>query len=327
MTPRRKLKDAIAENDELSFVFGQAITQKITQIAQETKEQLTPYVNVLCTYTFVPDGKPVRHYYDSNELSQWAFNDIKPNGIRSPLWVRPHPDRVGKYELVAGLRRFKAAGIIGMEDVPVKVFDWDNRTAFQAAISENANRRDFSALEELDNTLRLLEIQLGYKSEEVIKLLYRMNNAAKSTTNQNVLVSEEAERVKQVFDAFGKITWQSFVTTRLPLLKKPQEILEKIRQGEIQYTKGVLIASLKNTEEQKKLIVEVIRDNLSLSEIKKRIQAINSNPTSSTSTDIKQRLTQTVQMVKKDKSLWSNPDKIKQLELLLSQLETIITKE
>jgi ParB family chromosome partitioning protein len=178
MTPRRKLKDAIAENDELSFVFGQAITQKITQIAQETKEQLTPHVNVLCTYTFVPDGKPVRHYYDLNELSQWAFNDIKPNGIRSPLWVRPHPDRDGKYELVAGLRRFKAAGIIGMEAVPIKVFNWDNRTAFQAAISENANRRDFSALEELDNTLRLLEIQLGYKSEEVIRLLYRMNNAA-----------------------------------------------------------------------------------------------------------------------------------------------------
>lgn len=327
MTPRRKLKDAIAENDELSFVFGQAITQKITQIAQETKEQLTPHVNVLCTYTFVPDGKPVRHYYDLNELSQWAFNDIKPNGIRSPLWVRPHPDRGGKYELVAGLRRFKAAEIIGMEEVPVKVFDWDNRTAFQAAISENANRRDFSALEELDNTLRLLEIQLGYKAEEVIKLLYRMNNAAKNTTNQNVLVSEEAERVKQVFDAFGKITWQSFVTTRLPLLKKPQEILEKIRQGEIQYTKGVLIASLKNTEEQQKLIAEVIRDNLSLSEIKKRIQAINSNLIPSTSNDIKQRLTQTVQMVKKDKSLWSNPEKIKQLEQLLSQLETIITKE
>jgi ParB family transcriptional regulator, chromosome partitioning protein len=327
MTPRRKLKDAIAENDELSFVFGQAITQKITQIAQETKEQLTPHVNVLCTYTFVPDGKPVRHYYDLNELSQWAFNDIKPNGIRSPLWVRPHPDRDGKYELVAGLRRFKAAGIIGMEAVPIKIFNWDNRTAFQAAISENANRRDFSALEELDNTLRLLEIQLGYKSEEVIRLLYRMNNAAKSTTNQNVLVSQESEIVKQVFDAFGNITWQSFVTTRLPLLKKPQEILDKIRQGEIQYTKGVLIASLKDTGKQQKLIAEVIRDNLTLSEIKQRIQAINSKITPSASTDIKQRLIQTVQMIKKDKALWSNPDKIEQLEQLLSQLETIITKE
>ncbi len=326
MTPRRKLKDAIAENEELSFVFGQAVAQKITQVAQETKEQLIPCLNILCTFTFVPDGKPVRHYYDLNELKQWAFNDIEPNGIRSPLWVRPHPDQVGKYELVAGLRRFKAAEIIGMEAVPVKVFNWDNRTAFQAAISENANRRDFSALEELDNTLRLLEIQLGYESEEVISLLYSMNNAAKGTTNQNVLVSQEAELVKQVFDAFGRITWQSFVTTRLPLLKKPQEILDGIRHGKIQYTKGVLIASLKDAEGRQKLLTEVIHDNLTLSEIKQRLQAINSKLVPSTSANLKQRLIQTVQLAKKDKTLWSNPDKIEQLEQLLSQLETIITK-
>jgi len=327
MTPRRKLKDAIANNEELSFVFGQAVAQKITQVAQETKEQLIPCLNILCTFTFVPDSKPVRHYYDLNELKQWAFNDIKPNGIRSPLWVRPHPDQVGKYELVAGLRRFKAAEIIGMEALPVKVFNWDNRTAFQAAISENANRRDFSALEELDNTLRLLEIQLGYESEEVISLLYRMNNAAKGTTNQNVLVSQEAELVKQVFDAFGRITWQSFVTTRLPLLKKPQEILDEIRQGKIQYTKGVLIASLKNAEERQKLITEVIHDNLTLSEIKQRLQTINSKLVPSASANLKQRLIQTVQLAKKDKTLWSNPDKTEQLEQLLSQLETIIAKE
>jgi ParB family transcriptional regulator, chromosome partitioning protein len=179
MTTRRKLKDAIASNEELSFVFGQVATQKINRIAEETKEQLIPCHDILCTFTFVPDGKPVRHYYDPEELTQWALKDIKPNGIRSPLWVRPHPDQSGKYELVAGLRRFKAAGIIALAIVPVKVFDWDDRTAFHAAISENSNRRDFSALEELDNTLRLLEIQLGYSTEEVVSLLYRMNNAAK----------------------------------------------------------------------------------------------------------------------------------------------------
>jgi ParB family chromosome partitioning protein len=89
----------------------------------------------------------------------------------------------------------------------------------------------------------------------------------------------------------------------------------------------VLIASLKDTDKQQKLIAEVIRDNLTLSEIKQRIQAINSKITPSASTDIKQRLIQTVQMIKKDKALWSNPDKIEQLEQLLSQLETIITKE
>lgn len=325
MTTRRKLKDAIAGNEELSFVFGQAATQKITQVAEETKEQLILCQDILCTFTFVPDGKPVRHYYDPEELDQWAWNDIKPNGIRSPLWVRPHPYQSGKYELVAGLRRFKAAGIIELETVPTKVFDWDDRTAFHAAISENSNRRDFSALEELDNTLRLLEIQLGYSTEEVVSLLYRMNNAAKGTTNQNVLVSHEAELVKQIFDAFGRITWQSFVATRLPLLKKPQEILDGIRQGKIHYTKGILIASLKDTETRQQMLTEVVSNALSLSEIKQRLKALNNQSKLVEPATLQQRLTQAIQLAKKDKMLWSNPDKTQQLEHLLAQLESMIT--
>lgn len=326
MTIRRKLTEAIASNDELSFVFGQTATQKITQVAEETKEQIIPCKVIVCTFTFVADGKPVRHYYDADELQQWALNDIKPNGIRSPLWVRPHPRQPGNYELVAGMRRLKAAEIIGLEAVPVKVFDWDDRTAFHAAISENANRRDFSALEELDNTLRLLEIQLGYDSEGVASFLYRMNNAAKGTANQNVLVSQEAELVKQIFNSFGRITWQSFVATRLPLLKKPQEILDGIRQGKIHYTKGILIASLKDSEARQQLLEETISGSLSLSEIKQRVKKLNNGAQEpSEPVNLKQRLTQAVQHAKKNKPLWSNPDKTQQIEQLLSQLESIIT--
>lgn len=326
MTTRRKLKDAIAGSEELSFVFGQAVAQKITEETEETKEQLIPCRDILCTFTFVPDGKPVRHYYDLDELQHWALNDIKPNGIRSPLWVRPHPEQPNQYELVAGLRRFKAAGIIKLETVPVRVFNWDDRTAFQAAISENANRRDFSALEELDNTLRLLEIQLGCDTEAVVSLLYRMNNAVKGTTNQNVLVSQEAEEVKQVFDSFGRITWQSFVATRLPLLRKPQEILDKIRQGKIHYTKGILIASLKDVEARQQLLTEVVDNALSLSEIKQRLRVLGGGAKSPEPITLKQRLTQTMQLAKKDKTLWNNPGKTQQLERLLNQLEKIITK-
>jgi ParB family chromosome partitioning protein len=214
--------------------------------------------------------------------------------------------------------------MIELEVIPSKVFDWDDRTAFHAAISENSNRRDFSALEELDNTLRLLEIQLGYSTEEVVSLLYRMNNAAKGTTNQNVLVSHEAELVKQIFDSFGRITWQSFVATRLPLLKKPQEILDGIRQGKIHYTKGILLASLKDTKTRQQMLTDVVKNALSLSEIKQRLKALSQSKPSEPAT-LQQRLTQTIQLAKKDKTLWSNPDKTQQLEHLLSQLEAMIT--
>jgi len=327
MTARRQLKEAIAGNDELNFVFGQAAaTQKIVRAAVETKEQIIPCQVIFCTFTFVPDSKPVRHYYDPDELQQWALSDIKPNGIRSPLWVRPHPEQPGKYELVAGLRRLKAALIIGLETVPVKIFDWDNRTAFQAAISENANRRDFSALEELDNTLRLLEIQLGCETEDVISFLYRMNNAAKGTTNQNVLVSREAEQVVQIFDSFGRITWQSFVAIRLPLLKKPPEILDRIRQGEIHYTKGILIAGVKDSDVRQQLLELAIRDSLSLSEIKQKIKALSNGVEKPPESGVlKQRLIHAVTRAKNNKTLWSNPEKTQQLEQLLSQLEAIVS--
>lgn len=330
MTTRRKLRDAIANREELNFVFGQANSEKVVQLAKEIQEQNIFCQQIVCSFTFVPDNKPVRHYYDPDELRHWALHDIKPNGIRSPLWVRPHPYQSGKYELIAGLRRFKAAGILELETVPVKVFDWDDQTAFQAAISENVNRRDFSALEELDNTLRLLEIQLDYSTEEVISLLYRMNNAAKGTTNQNVLVSPEAQQVQQIFDAFGRITWQSFVATRLPLLKKPSEILEGIRRGEIHYTKGILIASVKDLELRNQLLREAVNRSLSLSEIKQRVQSINRDGShngaegSSHTPDLKQRLSQTVQQAKKNRLLWSNPAKTQQLEQLLEQLEALI---
>lgn len=324
MTTRRKLKDAIADSEELSFVFGQSTAQTIEETAQVTQEQYIPSSSIVCTFTFVPDKKPVRHYYDQDELQQWALNDIKPNGIRSPLWVRPHPYQPGKYELVAGLRRLKAAAIVGLEIVPARIFDWDDRTAFHAAISENANRRDFSALEELDNTLRLLEIQLKYDAEEVVSLLYRMNNATRGTTNQNVLVSQEAELVQEIFNTFGRITWQSFVSTRLPLLKKPTDILNAIRQGKIHYTKGILIASVKEVDVRQALLEEAIMHSLSLTEIKQRTRVIL-NRIKEPAKDLKQRLTQTVQLAKKNKVLWSDPNRTRQLEQLLSQLEEIVT--
>ncbi|MHC5830622.1 MAG: ParB/RepB/Spo0J family partition protein, partial [Nostoc sp.] len=89
------------------------------------------------------------------------------------------------------------------------------------------------------------------------------------------MVSQEAELVQQVFNSFGRITWQSFVATRLTLFKKPVEILNAIRQGKIHYTKGILIASVKDKDSRQKVLEEAINNSLSLSEIKQRVKALN----------------------------------------------------
>jgi ParB family transcriptional regulator, chromosome partitioning protein len=334
MSTRRKLTDAIASRQELNFVFGSTETkQEIEETIASTPEQRIPLESILCTFIFVPDRKPVRYYYDADELQQWALNDIKPNGIRSPLWVRPHPTKPEKYELVAGFRRYKAAEILKLPTVPVIIFQWTDEVAFQAAIAENANRRDFNALEELDNMLRLLEIQLGFEQSDVVSLLYRMNNALKGTTNQNVLVSPESEAVKQTFDSFGKITWQSFVSSRLPLLKKPTDVLNAIRRGEIQYTKGILVSSLKDPEQRQELLENAQKNFMSVAEIKRQVMKLNQSSTNDSENpsrsklsnqQFRDRLTVTLEAANENSTLWEDPQRIQKLEKLLKQLETIV---
>ena len=338
MSTRRKLTDAIASRQELSFVFGATeAKQEIEETIASTPEQRIPLASLLCTFSFVPDRKPVRYYYDAAELQQWALNDIQPNGIRSPLWVRPHPTKPEKYELVAGLRRYKAAEILKLSTVPVIVFQWNDEVAFQAAIAENANRRDFNALEELDNMLRLLEIQLGFEQSDVVSLLYRMNNALKGTTNQNVLVSPESEAVKQTFDSFGKITWQSFVSSRLPLLKKPDDVLNAIRRGDIQYTKGILVASLKDPEQRQQLLESAQKTFMSVAEIKRQVMQLNQSAHQSTdhnseplsqlhlsNQQFRERLTTTLETAIQNQTLWQDSQKTQKLEKLLKQIEAIV---
>jgi len=322
---RRSLKEAVqgsglVEETELkAFVFSSE-TPSSSISTQVDAQQTVPLTSILRTFSFTPDCQPLRHYYDQEELKQWALSDIAINGIHSPLWIRPLPGgNAHQYELVAGLRRYLAAELLGLENVPVIIRDWTDAEAFQASLSENANRRDFSPLEHLDGALKLLAVKLDCTLESVVSLLYRMNNEAKGTVNQNVLVKPESETVKEVFDFLGQTTWQSFVSTRLPLLRKPDEILTAIRQGKIQYTKGLAIAKVKDLEQRQLLLQEAIAQNLSLTQIQKRLEGLKPVVEN---TKLKHRLADAYKRVNKAK-VWNDPKKQKRLEKLLAELEEL----
>lgn len=325
---RRSLKEAVqgsglVEEAELkTFVFGSGI-HSTTKSNQLGAQQTVPRTSIHKTFSFAPACQPLRHYYDQEELKQWAENDIAINGIQSPLWIRPLPGGSSdEYELVAGLRRYLAAEILELENVPVIIRNWTDAEAFQASLSENANRRDFSPLEHLDGALNLLAVKLDCTVEAVVSLLYRMNNEAKGTVNQNALVNPTHEAVKEVFDFFGQTTWQSFVSTRLPLLRKPDEILSAIRQGKIHYTKGLAIAKVKDLEQRQSLLQEAIAQNLSLSQIQQRLES--SKPVGENTT-LKHRLADTYKRVNKAK-VWNDPKKQKRLEKLLVELEALASQ-
>ncbi|MBD2694337.1 ParB/RepB/Spo0J family partition protein [Anabaena catenula] len=128
----------------------------------------------------LPPQQP-RHYFDPQALTELVAS-VKQHGILQPLLVRPLTG--GKYELVAGERRYRAATEVGLEEVPVVVRKLSDDQAFQLALIENLQRQDLNPVEETEGILHLLAIRLESDVEAVKSLLYRMKNASSKGEKQ-----------------------------------------------------------------------------------------------------------------------------------------------
>ena len=97
-----------------------------------------------------------RRQFDEAALDALA-QSIREQGVLQPILVRPRPKKPGHYEIVAGERRWLAAGRAGLAEVPVSVRELDDRTAMEAALAENIQRNALSPIEEAEGYRRLLE--------------------------------------------------------------------------------------------------------------------------------------------------------------------------
>jgi ParB family chromosome partitioning protein len=336
----------------------------------------------------LPPQQP-RRYFDPQALKE-LVSSVKQHGILQPLLVRPLGS--GKYELVAGERRYRA----GLEVVPVVVRELSDDQAFQLALIENLQREDLNPVEETEGILHLLGIRLHCDVEAVKSLLYRMKNAhskgeqpskgslnefrrnvspnsdnpqsegnisdhlsdetesrrnvspnpdnPQSEDNVSEHLSDETESrrnvspnpgeeqlktVQEVFLSLGLMNWLSFTTKRLPLLNLPSEILMALRGGQLEYTKAQVLARVRNNEIRKKLLSEAIANYWSLSQIKEKIAAWTDDEQTSSSkvsNEIPERLKNITQRIK-ERQLWKEPTKKKQLANLLSKLEALLGDE
>lgn len=97
-----------------------------------------------------------RHAFGDEELQNLA-DSIRTKGVLQPLLVRPHPTEVGAFEIIAGERRWRAAQLAQIHEVPVIVRDFDDRETLEVALIENLQRQDLSPLEEADGYQRLMD--------------------------------------------------------------------------------------------------------------------------------------------------------------------------
>jgi len=141
--------------------------------------------------------------------------------------------------------------------------------------------------------------------------------------SDNVVTNPEHNTIQSVFRSLGLLSWDSFITHRLPLLKLPDEILEALRQGKLAYTKALAISRIKNEEQRRSLLEAAISENLSIRQIKERIAALNPKPEK---LPIQKQLDSVYSSLKKSK-VWNNPDKKQRLESLLQEIESILKEE
>ncbi|BAW97994.1 chromosome partitioning protein, ParB family (plasmid) [[Synechococcus] sp. NIES-970] len=267
----------------------------------------------------LPESQP-RRYFDPEKIQQLAAS-IQEYGILEPLLVRPVPHQGNHYELVAGERRYRAAMQLDLKTVPVVIRDLNDQQALAIALVENLTREDLNPVEEAEGILKLLEIELAVDRKEIKSLLYSLDNEKKGKViTHNVMGSPKGDQIEAVFTKLGQ-NWASFTANRLPLLNLPEDILEALQRGEIAYTKAKAIARLKDSEVRSQLLQTAIRDNLSLSEIRKRINELAVN----TAEEKPQSwIDQTAKRLKATRLWEKNPEKWNEMQALLAQIDALI---
>ncbi|ODG97112.1 chromosome partitioning protein ParB [Nostoc sp. KVJ20] len=272
----------------------------------------------------LPPSQP-RRYFDPKKLEELS-RSIKELGILEPLLVRPLSG--SDYELVAGERRYRAASMAGLTEVPVVIREMDDITTSKVQLVENLQREDLNPVEETEGILELLSIELGVSTNEVISVLNSAANAKKRNLDLTENVFRQMETIESILLAIGKFSAESFRVSRIPLLNLPADVLEVLRSGQIEYTKARAIARVEDKETRKQLLEDAIAYNLSLTEIKRKIQEIEQQSKSESSkqtesASIKGRVDDTFQRFKKAK-VWDDPKKKSKVEKLLAQLDALM---
>jgi len=162
-----------------------------------------------------------RKYFDKESLEELT-NSIKEQGIIQPIVVRPDKLSVGKYEIIAGERRWLASQNAGLHEVPVVILNVDDVKLLEFAIIENVQRQDLNPIEEAKGYQRLVD-DFNYNQEKLSRFI-------------------------------GKS--RSYIANSLRLLSLPEDILLMVQQGNLSAGHARSLIGLNNSVEVAKKIIQ-----------------------------------------------------------------------
>jgi ParB family transcriptional regulator, chromosome partitioning protein len=260
--------DRLAATREASPEVSIDIAQLQSRIAELEKAEITQLVDpqLLDRSPY----QPCKHF-DPIKMAQLTAS-ADAWGILENVIVRLVV--AGRYELVAGERR-QLAAIAAKRQVPIKVMEL-SRDARRIALAENLNRVNLNPIEETWAILNLLAVDLEIDStDEVKSVLYSLANVAKgvkSRENVSPKFNDQQTIVEQILTEYG-IKLLSFVKTKLPLIKLPDNVSDAIAAG-LDHTKALAIAKVSDTAARDDLLRAAIDGEMPLTEIKKQVKSL-----------------------------------------------------
>ncbi len=182
----------------------------------------------------IPNQFQPRVNFDEQELQDLA-QSIKEHGIIQPLVLRKMN---GKYEIIAGERRYRAAGMAGLTTVPAIISNIDDQTSAEVALVENVQRKDLTAIEEARSYKNILD--KGYLTQE--QLAKKMG------------VSQPA------------------IANKLRLLNLDESVQQALLNGQISERHARSLLAVENKEEQRNWLNKIINERLTVRQLDMEIK-------------------------------------------------------
>ncbi len=205
--------------------LGKGLGALLGDFSEEIPEQSA--YRLLPIYKVEPNPDQPRQDFDDEELDALA-ESIRIHGVIQPLTVREMPN--GYFQIIAGERRWRAARMAELADVPVVVIEADDRKAMELALIENLQRQDLNPMEEA----------LGYQS---------------LMADYGLTQEETAARVGKSRPA---------VANALRLLNLSPEVMEKVRSGALSAGHARAVLTVKTEKKQMEAAQKIIALGLSV---------------------------------------------------------------
>ena len=185
-----------------------------------------------------PRSEQPRKYFDKEALEALA-RSITECGVLQPILVREFAD--GRYQIIAGERRFRASKLAGLSEIPAIILDRDDKATAQIALIENVQREDLNPIEEA----------MGYKS----------------------LIEEYNMTQEELAEQVGKS--RPAIANAMRLLDLPADVLTLVATGELSAGAARTLLGLKNRDDISLLAQRAVEEDLSVRVLEDEVKRMN----------------------------------------------------